>query len=473
MIKYLALTAILCAGVMIACTQKKTNSGKAVVTLNTSSRQLDTIWYKHQDSAAVSYLVADRPGHFTLSFQPAFPCEVSIGGETPARWRMELFLEDGDSVNIDKSTNDQVSFSGTGAMKQEILFRQTERLYKMMEQINWNQVTPDTLLSQLTRPLDESIAQLEKERQHVSPAFYEKKMIDFKYDRLNYAISVPLYLKSYSPVKLADYLPAGYWDIEKEIVIDEKLLSNKTYANFMFFQYIYFLRRKQATQTGEVDTVFSGLPSMKKDYAIIAALYTGKMRSMALSNMFTAGFYNLKNVAEAKPLMETYFSQYADSSDKKTVLDSYNSYNKTSVGQIPPPFTLKDMDGKPVTLKDFAGKVVYMDFWASWCSPCRGEMQQGSPGLHAKFKDEKNVVFLYISIDDKIDAWKEAIAQDKIEGVHLLSQGGFQSEIVKAFNIGGVPHYMLIGKDGKILDNDAPRPSQPETADKIREALKM
>ncbi|MNY65901.1 hypothetical protein D3C86_2032510 [compost metagenome] len=98
-------------------------------------------------------------------------------------------------------------------------------------------------------------------------------------------------------------------------------------------------------------------------------------------------------------------------------------------------------------------------------------MKNGSPKLHEKFKDNKDVVFLYVSIDDRADLWKKAIAEDKIEGVHVLSAGGFKSPVGQAFNINGVPHYIIIGKDGKIFDNNAPRPSQDITADKIRAAL--
>ena len=100
-------------------------------------------------------------------------------------------------------------------------------------------------------------------------------------------------------------------------------------------------------------------------------------------------------------------------------------------------------------------------------------MKNGSPKLHAKFKDNKDVVFLYISVDSKIDAWKKAIADDKIEGIHLLSQAksGSDSPIAKAFNVSGIPHYAIIGRNGRIFDNDAPRPSQDITVTRIKEAL--
>ncbi len=82
------------------------------------------------------------------------------------------------------------------------------------------------------------------------------------------------------------------------------------------------------------------------------------------------------------------------------------------------------------------------------------------------------MVFLYVSIDDSEAKWRKAIEEDHIEGIHLLSTGGVKSDVAKAFNISGVPHYIIVGKDGKIFDNNVPRPSQDETPAKIMEAIR-
>jgi thiol-disulfide isomerase/thioredoxin len=121
---------------------------------------------------------------------------------------------------------------------------------------------------------------------------------------------------------------------------------------------------------------------------------------------------------------------------------------------------LKDLNGKSFGIDDFKGKVVYIDFWASWCGPCRAEMPS-SKQLHAMFsaKQQKEIVFLYISIDATEDAWKKGVEQLGIEGKQGISPGNWNSEIAKYFQINGIPRYMLMDKKGNIVDFNAKRPS--------------
>lgn len=131
-------------------------------------------------------------------------------------------------------------------------------------------------------------------------------------------------------------------------------------------------------------------------------------------------------------------------------------------------FTMKDINGKEVSLSDYKGKVVYVDFWASWCGPCRKEMpfSHELPSKLSK-KQLKNVVFLYISIDDTEERWKGGIEQNKIEGINLLSPGGWNSPACAKFGIQSIPRYMLINKKGEVANANAKRPSDPSIIDDI------
>lgn len=129
----------------------------------------------------------------------------------------------------------------------------------------------------------------------------------------------------------------------------------------------------------------------------------------------------------------------------------------------PNKFSFTNTDGEPVTLDEFKGKVVYLDVWASWCGPCRAEFPF-SKQLHERLteKQKKQIVFLYLSIDDTEAAWKNALTALKLPGDQGWSKGGWKSRVVQYFGIQSIPRYILIDKRGNVTDESAKRPSSGE-----------
>ena len=136
-------------------------------------------------------------------------------------------------------------------------------------------------------------------------------------------------------------------------------------------------------------------------------------------------------------------------------------------GKPAKPFTLRDTTGKEVQLADFKGKVIHLDFWASWCGPCIAEMKP-SKKIKAHFKDQKDVVFLYVSVDDKEADWRKAIAKNDINGTHLWANKAWEDPVARAYDISGIPSYFVIDRLGNFHTLQPPRPSQNEGQDLIK-----
>ncbi|MFM1876011.1 MAG: hypothetical protein RL266_1748 [Bacteroidota bacterium] len=126
-------------------------------------------------------------------------------------------------------------------------------------------------------------------------------------------------------------------------------------------------------------------------------------------------------------------------------------------------------DGSSFKLSDLKGKVVYLDIWASWCGPCRQQFPAAKALKEQLSKKEmKNIEFLYISIDNTETVWKKAIEELGIEGKHGLSKGGWGSEVTAKFGVSSIPRYLIFDKKGKVVDPNAPRPSDPRLIDILR-----
>lgn len=114
-----------------------------------------------------------------------------------------------------------------------------------------------------------------------------------------------------------------------------------------------------------------------------------------------------------------------------------------------PDLTMPDLNGKPVSISNFKGKYVLVDFWASWCGPCRQE-NPNVVAAYNEFKD-KNFTILGVSLDEDKAAWKQAIAKDQLNWTHISDLKQWESAAVPAYGIEGIPFNVLLDPTGKII----------------------
>jgi peroxiredoxin len=151
------------------------------------------------------------------------------------------------------------------------------------------------------------------------------------------------------------------------------------------------------------------------------------------------------------PMLNAFSAEVKNSETAKRLHKMLQDMSLIEVGAKAPEFTINNTEGKPVSLSSFRGKYVLIDFWASWCIPCRKE----NPNVRAayqKFKD-KNFTVLGISLDktDGKEAWLKAIRDDQLDWTQLSELKDFNGAVVKLYDVSSIPRNVLVSPQGIIL----------------------
>lgn len=141
--------------------------------------------------------------------------------------------------------------------------------------------------------------------------------------------------------------------------------------------------------------------------------------------------------------------KYPNDKNVRMFHDLVKSMVATMVGQVAPDISLPNPSGEELSLSSFKGKVVLIDFWASWCGPCRKEMPNVVKA-YAKFKGKGFEIF-GVSLDQDQARWEEAIKKDGITWPQVSDLKQWNSSVVRLYNIQGIPYTVLIDREGKIL----------------------
>ena len=182
--------------------------------------------------------------------------------------------------------------------------------------------------------------------------------------------------------------------------------------------------------------------------------------------------HNLKAISDYERPLDNFKISFPNSkylTELELTLDKYNALGK---GKNAKNFTANLTDGKQISLDQFKGKVIYIDTWATWCGPCIKELP-ASEKLQEYFKKDTSLVFMYLSIDTNINNWKKFLEKKpNLGGIHCIQSNPDKGDFIwKLYNMQGIPHYILIDKEGKISKNFASRPSSQNIKNEIESLL--
>lgn len=142
----------------------------------------------------------------------------------------------------------------------------------------------------------------------------------------------------------------------------------------------------------------------------------------------------------------------------KTCTEMYQRYSATRPGAAMPDVTMRGADGNDIQLSSLFGKVIYIDMWATWCGPCVQEIPYLEK-LVERFKDNEDIVFISVSLDDTDEPWLKKLAEDKPSWPQYWLAPQPSSDFCSRLNISTIPRFIIVGREGFIADPDAPRPS--------------
>jgi thiol-disulfide isomerase/thioredoxin len=273
--------------------------------------------------------------------------------------------------------------------------------------------------------------------------------------RYEYVLKVSPYKRSHKYIskdpnfKVSDTFP----DLMEKVVFDDEIKFSNSTAYQQLTMKSVFLQAKKIEVKDSVLFQSAAINEIKK-------IKSNRIKNKLLSSL---SFLINNSNANAEELYNDIMTLSTDEKFKENLTKSYNLLSKITIGEVSPKFNdYENYDGRTSSLDDFKGKYIYIDVWATWCTPCIAEIP-ALKELSKTYKDH-DIVFISISIDKKRahNTWKRMIEEKEMNGVQLFADDDWNSSFAREYGIESIPRFILIDKEGKILLPNAPPPSNPE-----------
>ncbi|PKQ63936.1 hypothetical protein BZG02_07955 [Labilibaculum filiforme] len=288
----------------------------------------------------------------------------------------------------------------------------------------------------------------------LTDAFISNEKKDIQYTKVRSYIA---YAQGYRYINGEDApeIPSDFFDVVSETNMqDYSEFKRSVLYQFLLRGYYAYEYTKLVGNIWEADPLekLKMLSKMITDKSILEELFIMNAR------------YDITRTPNLQAYYDFFNANVSNQVYKDAVRETYDGLMATKPGQKSPEFVnYQNSKGGTTSLSDFRGKYVYIDVWATWCGPCRGEIPYLQK-VEEQYHGNENIVFVSLSVDELINLskWQTFVKEKELGGVQLIADKALDSEFVKKYQIMGIPQFILIGPEGKIVTPDAPRPSNPE-----------
>lgn len=377
----------------------------------------------------------------------------------------EMYLRDGFDLYLTLNTkafDETVKWKGSGAAENNYLAAKLlleEKLESISDYRYYAKKTESAFLSLMDSLETVRLKLLNSYHKELYPDFFAMQKTVIVYDKkskLHTYESMHAFLSGDKTFKVSEQFPSPFSDIE---------FNHSEWVNIFEYtdvisDYLYNLASKD-----------SGVKHGRDYYLVYLEQLEKHVQSKPIQSKLAAhiGLYRLNYCRHQDSVYNKILSLVTDTAEQSAISRLYSKIRNLKKGIASHSFSFPDRQGLLHTLESLRGKLVYIDVWATWCGPCIAEM----PAL-AKLQDSlkgKDIVFVSICTWDERQNWDNFLEKRKPEGLQLFAENG-KDPFLEAYVIQGVPRFILLDREGRIIDANAKRPSNEHLLPEILDLLK-
>lgn len=440
-----------------SCEKEKNNF--AIISGKVKNVEVDSIVLKNfvNDSKKIIKINEDRTFKDTVQVEKIKMFELELGKDT-----YPIYLQNGYNLKITSqidTINNTISFSGIGS-EINVYYQNKKQYFRNISGGKLLELPPDDYKKIIEKAKNSSYSNLNNTK-HKSKDFSEFENKNIDYDEAYHFMAYNVYNQMLSRIDTTHVYktPSGFLP---ESLLSFKVDDEDLYMNSKNYKVLADGFNALAVETKNSKTTNSS-ELIKFIDSICNTIEITLAKDKFIKNI-SRPFLGSEHQETAKKYFDYFTSIVSSDKLKIELADFYNKNQNLKAGNISPKFKNYESfkSNQTSSLNDFKGKYVYIDVWASWCGPCKKEI----PFLKELDKKyhTKNIEFISISVDNKSHyaKWRKIVEDMELTGVQLIADNAFESNFIKAYTITGIPRFILLDPEGRIIDSNAPRPSNPK-----------